>query len=66
MIDRIHELREDAIRDAFEQSAIGDTITICRGNGCPDDEICPMCARVVVVAGMTVQDVIEAARAYRA
>jgi hypothetical protein len=64
--DRIHELREDAIYDAFETSEIGDTITICRGSNCESDEICPMCARVTVVAGMTVQDVIEAARAYRA
>ena len=64
----LYEDREDAIQAALDTSETGDKIIICRGDWatCPEGEICPMCARVVVTEGMTARDALDAAKAAHA
>lgn len=64
----IYDDREEAVWAALEAARAGDTIIICRGDWakCPDGEICPMCARVKVVVGMTATDALALATAPQA
>lgn len=63
----LYSTRREALSAVLASSDTGDTITVCRRErGCSDDEICEMCARVTVTFGMTVDDLIEAAKEFRA
>lgn len=59
--------RREALAAALDKSDPGDTITVCRReNGKCGEEICDWCAVITVTFGMTVDDLIEAAKEYRA
>lgn len=61
------QIIRDAIREALEDAEPGQTIMICRDvSRCQPEELCEMCARITVVHGMTVEDVMQAAKVYRA
>lgn len=64
----LYDDREDAVQAALDGSDIGGRIIICRGNwaSCPNGEVCPMCARVTVVEGMTARDALALATAHHA
>lgn len=64
---RIFDTRLDALDEALENSDPGDTITICRrSSGECSDDVCDMCAVVIVTPWTTVDDLIEAAKEFRA
>ncbi len=64
----LHDTKEEAIQAAIDMAEIGATIVVCRGDwiSCGNSEGCQMCARVTVIEGLTVADVLGAAIAYRA
>lgn len=64
---KVFDTRREALGEALDSSDPGDTITICRrADGKCSEEICSMCAVIIVTPWTTVDDLIEAAREYRA
>jgi hypothetical protein len=61
------DLIREVIREALANAEVGQTLLICRDpRKCQPKELCDMCAKVTVYRGMTVDDVMNAAKVYRA
>jgi hypothetical protein len=61
------EYLREVIREALDEAEVGSILLICRDAArCQPKALCDMCAEVRVLRGMTVDDVLQAAKAYRA